>query len=466
MYKLPPLSLLDDPALPIVDVYKANAMLEQTLLEFGVKAKVVDQKRGPSITRYELKLGPGIRFSKIQNLANDLRLALAAKSIRITQVEETSLVGIDVPNITKDIVTISEILPRAVGGGYDLPIALGKDVVGQPVIADLAKMPHLLVAGATGSGKSVCLNNIIATLICSLTPDELELILIDPKRVELTPYNGIPHLRGRVITNVKTSVLILKALLREMDRRYEMFEAASVQNIKQYNANRQERVPYVVVVIDELANLMMQSKDDVEQALAGITALARATGIHVVVATQRPSVNVVTGVIKANIPSRIAFAVSSQVDSMTIIDQVGAEALLGAGDMFFTAIDGYTPVRAQGALITSAEIARIVKVWSSQGQPRQFIDTDPEEGIDNVYETPVDNLVERVITYIQQGGVASVAAIKRHFSVGHPRALSIVEDLERMGVVGPHDGARARKVLIDRNPIPSLETSDREEVHA
>ncbi|HLX26153.1 MAG TPA: DNA translocase FtsK, partial [Candidatus Cybelea sp.] len=356
-YRLPDLALFDVPPSQKVDESNRAHILEDTLASFGVGAKVAHIERGPSITRYELKPERGVKISRIASLADDLALALAATSVRIeAPIPGKSAVGIEIPNQTVSVVAIREILDAVPNRGQVPPLwmALGKDITGRPVIGDLCKMPHLLVAGATGAGKSVCLNMIIASLLVTATPDQVQMLMIDPKRVELTVFNGITHLIKEVIADPRLAAGALFEMTKEMEARYERFAKASVRKIEEYNVKYpDERLPYVVVVIDELADLMLVAPARVETTIMRLAQLGRATGIHLVVATQRPSVDVITGLIKANVPSRIAFAVSSQADSRVILDVNGAERLLGRGDMLYLPIDAPKPVRAQGALITA-----------------------------------------------------------------------------------------------------------------
>ena len=379
-YRLPDLALFDAPQAQVVDDSSRAHVLEDTLASFGVGAKVTHIERGPSITRYELRPERGVKISKIASLADDLALALAATSVRIeAPIPGKSAVGIEVPNATVSVVAIREILDAIPNRGTIPPLwmALGKDITGRPVFGDLGKMPHLLVAGATGSGKSVCLNTIIASLLVSATPDQVQMLMIDPKRVELTVYNGIPHLIKEVIVDPRMAAGALFEMTKEMDGRYERFAKAGVRKIEEYNAKYpDEKLPYVVIVIDELADLMLVAPAKVETTIMRLAQLARATGIHLIVATQRPSVDVITGLIKANIPSRISFAVSSQVDSRTILDMNGAERLLGRGDMLYLPIDAPKPVRAQGAFITDHEVNRLVDFWAKQARPENLLDVE------------------------------------------------------------------------------------------
>ena len=460
LYRLPDLSLFDPPPMQIADDASRSHVLEDTLGSFGVGAKVVHIERGPSITRYELRPDRGVKISKIASLADDLALALAATSVRIeAPIPGKSAVGIEVPNKTVSIVAVREILETLPGRGQIPPLwmALGKDITGRPVFGDLGKMPHLLVAGATGAGKSVCLNTIVASLLVSATPDQVQLLMIDPKRVELTMYNGIPHLIKDVITDARMAAGALFEMTKEMDARYERFAKAGVRKIEEYNARFPgEHLPYVVVIIDELADLMLVAPARVETSIMRLAQLARATGIHLVVATQRPSVDVITGLIKANIPSRIAFAVSSQVDSRTILDMAGAERLLGRGDMLYLPIDAPKPVRAQGALITGSEVHRLVDFWAKQSRPENLLDVDvvPITDDDGLRKD-VDPLCYDAAKFIIESNYASTAALQSQFSIGHPRAVRVMKQLEDFKVVGPHEGTKPRRILIS---VGDLET--------
>jgi S-DNA-T family DNA segregation ATPase FtsK/SpoIIIE len=462
-YVLPDVSaIFDPPQLQKADDASRAHVLEDTLASFGVGAKVTHIERGPSITRYELRPERGVKISRISSLADDLALALAATSVRIeAPIPGKSAVGIEVPNTTVSIVAIREILERIPQGVPPLSMALGKDITGRPVFGDLSKMPHLLVAGATGAGKSVCLNCIIASLLVTATPDQLELLMIDPKRVELTVYNGIPHLRNEVITDPSMAAGALNKITNEMDTRYERFAKAGVRKIEEYNAKfPDEKLPYIVVIIDELADLMLIAPAKVEMLIMRLAQLARATGIHLVVATQRPSVDVITGLIKANIPSRIAFAVSSQVDSRTILDMGGAERLLGRGDMLYLPIDAPKPIRAQGALVTGPEIERLVAHWKRQADPaeRKSMEIVPireddersgaERKVDELWYDAAKFLLD---TRVAKGdpGVGSTAALQARFSIGHPRAVRLMRQLEEFGIVGPNEGTKPRNVVVE-----------------
>jgi len=460
-YRLPDLALFDPAQAQKVDDSSRATVLEDTLASFGVGAKVTHIERGPSITRYELKPERGVKISRISALADDLALALAATSVRIeAPIPGKSAVGIEVPNASVSIVAIREIfeaLPQR-GTVPPLNMALGKDITGRAVFGDLAKMPHLLVAGATGSGKSVCLNCIIASLLVNATPDQVQMLMIDPKRVELTVYNGIPHLIKEVITDPRLAAGALFEMTKEMDQRYERFAKAGVRKIEEYNAKFPDgKLPYVVIIIDELADLMLIAPAKVETTICRLAQLARATGIHLIVATQRPSVDVITGIIKANIPSRIAFAVSSQVDSRTILDMGGAERLLGRGDMLYLPIDAPKPVRSQGALITGGEINRLVDFWAAQGRPENLLDVDvaPIEDDEDARKN-VDPLCYDAAKFIIETNYASTAQLQSQFAIGHPRAVRVMKQLEDFKVVGPHEGTKPRKILLGLGDLETI----------
>lgn len=461
VYRLPDLALFDPPQAQVADDSSRSHVLEDTLASFGVGAKVVHIERGPSITRYELKPERGVKISRIASLADDIALALAATSVRIeAPIPGKSAVGIEVPNKTVSVVAIREILESLPQRGQVPPLwmALGKDITGRPVFGDLGKMPHLLVAGATGSGKSVCLNTIIASLLVSATPDQVQMLMIDPKRVELTVYNGIPHLIKEVITDARMAAGALFEMTKEMDARYERFAKAGVRKIEEYNAKfPEEKLPYVVIVIDELADLMLVAPAKVETTIMRLAQLARATGIHLIVATQRPSVDVITGLIKANIPSRIAFAVSSQVDSRTILDMAGAERLLGRGDMLYLPIDAPKPVRSQGALITGSEVHRLVDFWAKQGRPENLLDVEVVPiSDDEANKRDADPLCYDAAKFIIENNYASTAALQSQFSIGHPRAVRVMKQLEEFKIVGPHEGTKPRRILIGLGELEQI----------
>ncbi len=458
-YRLPDLSLFDVPPSQTVDDSNRANILEDTLNSFGVGGKVVHIERGPSITRYELKPERGVKISRIASLSDDLALALAATSVRIeAPIPGKSAVGIEVPNQTVAVVAIREILDSLPNRGQVPPLwmALGKDITGRPVFGDLCKMPHVLVAGATGAGKSVCLNTIIASLLVSATPDQVQMLMIDPKRVELAVFNGIPHLIKDVIADPRLAAGALFEMTKEMESRYERFAKAGVRKIEEYNAKYPlEHLPYVVIVIDELADLMMVAPAKVETTIMRLAQLARATGIHLVVATQRPSVDVITGLIKANVPSRIAFAVSSQADSRVILDMNGAERLLGRGDMLYLPIDAPKPIRAQGPFITASEVSRLVEFWARQARPDNLLDVEVVPvGDDESARRDADPLCYEAAKFIIETSYASTAALQSQFSIGHPRAVRVMKQLEDFKVVGQHEGTKPRKILIG---LPELE---------
>ncbi|MDM7461456.1 MAG: DNA translocase FtsK [bacterium] len=461
-YTLPPLSLLKEPPNPPkrnqAEIKEKIAKLEETLQDFGIEANVAEVAHGPTVTRYEIQLAPGIKVNRVVNLADNLAMSLAAIAVRVeAPIPGKSAIGVEVPNDHPQIVALREVMEDAEFWNAPslLTVALGKDVAGTPKYADLSRMPHLLIGGATNSGKSMCLLSLITCLLFRATPRELRFVMIDPKRVELTLFDGIPHLMCPVVRDVKLAAGALRAVLKEMDRRYDLFANAGVRNIQGYNerASEDERLPYVVVIIDELADLMMQAASEVETSIARLAQLARATGIHLVIATQRPSVDVITGTIKANIASRIAFAVSSQVDSRTILDMVGAERLLGRGDMLYLPIDASKPTRIQGCFITEAEIEAVADFWRAQESPVYLLnptefdvplssDFDDDEEEDDLYPAAVRLVVSH--------GQASTSMLQRRFKIGYGRAARLLDLMERRGIVGPLDGAKPRQVLVTR----------------
>jgi len=463
-YKLPPLELLrgierTEKDAPTRDY---SQLLEETLANFGVEVKVIDKVRGPTVTRYELQPAKGVKVKKVTNLSNDIALALAAYSIRIeAPIPGKSAIGIEVPNHRIDPVYLKDILRDAKYKKQPiLSLALGKDITGKPLMDDLLKMPHLLIAGATGSGKSVCLNCVIGSILYKATPEDVQMVMIDPKRVELSLFEGIPHLVNinlpggkRIITDPKAATLALKTISGLMDQRYEDFVALKVRNIKEFNEKAEVPIPYIIVIIDELADLMMISSQTVEQHICRIAQLGRASGIHLIVATQRPSVDVITGLIKANIPSRIAFAVSSQVDSRTILDRVGAEKLLGKGDMLYSPVDASEPRRIQGAYVSGEEIESVVEFWRRQPTPENaipiVIPDETEKGTDGAeLAGDEDELIPEAINVIRSTRQASVSNLQRKMKIGYARAGRIMDQLEKKGYVGPADGSKPRKILL------------------
>ncbi|MCS7264718.1 MAG: DNA translocase FtsK [Armatimonadetes bacterium] len=447
-------------------------LVEETLASFKIEAKVVNVKRGPVITRYEVQPAPGIRVKRIENLADDLALALAAIDVRVeAPVPGKSVIGIEVPNKRIALVRLRELLSleEFKAAPSKLTFALGKDIAGSPKLADLSKMPHLLIGGATNSGKSVCLNSLIISIMSRSHPDEVKFSLIDPKRVELTLFNGSPHLAHPVVVDAKGAAKALKCAIKEMERRYRIFAEAGVRNIDSYNeqvmkSEEGEPLPHIVIVIDELADLMMQSGSEFEKLICRIAQLARATGIHLVVATQRPSVNVITGVIKANIPSRIAFAVASQTDSRVILDCNGAERLIGRGDMLFQPIDAPKPIRIQGALVSEREVNKVVEVLINEyGEPDEYLfdvysEEDEEALMLGVKLDKKDPLFDKAVEIIRRKGYASASLLQRELEIGYPRAGKLIDQLEKAGIVGPAEGNKPRKVLIPMVDAPAIDT--------
>jgi len=463
-FQLPPISLLTD--LPSMrnkgkaDPAEVGRLLEQTLASFGVETKVVRWEQGPVVTRFEVQPAPGVRVQKISSLTNDIALALAAPSVRIeAPIPGKSAVGIELPNQKTALVHIKEILESEEYRRQipPLTVVLGKDIAGHPILGDLAEMPHVLIAGATGSGKSVMLNAIIAGLLFRCTPLDVRLLMIDPKRVEFTNYNNIPHLLAPVVTNPRAAAGALKEMLREMEERFERFAASGVRNIQTYNQIPDgERLPFIVIIIDELADLMMIAPADFEDVICRLAQMTRATGIHMVLATQRPSVDVITGLIKANIPSRIAFAVSSQVDSRTILDMPGAEKLLGKGDMLYMPIGLARPVRAQGAFIADSEIQALVTWWKSQGKPVFDQEVVKAGKPTSEGEGGGDELLAEAGRLIVRAGYGSVSLLQRKMKIGYVRAARIVDQLEEKGVVGPTQGSNPREVLVGVDELEKL----------
>lgn len=439
----------------------ANKII-QTLASFGIDGKISKINKGPSVTCYELQPSPGVKVSRIVNLADNIALSLASSGIRIeAPMPGKAAVGIEVPNKDKDMVSIREMLENELytHSEYMIPFAIGKNIFGAPIIAGIEKMPHLLVAGATGSGKSVCINTLILSILYSMSPKECKLLLIDPKVVELSVYNGIPHLIAPVVTNPKKATNALGWAVSEMDRRYKLFAEHKVRDFISYQkkakTNGEEEIPYIVIIIDELADLMMESAADVDKKICRIAQLARACGIHLVVATQRPSVDVITGTIKANIPSRISFQVSSQVDSRTILDMSGAEKLLGKGDMLFFPSHLAKPMRVQGAFVSDEEVEKVVNTLKSD-YSSEYIKTaqeDIETGVDisegkTLSNEGKDELIQEAIQIVIAEKQASISQMQRKLKVGYARAGRIIDELEAMNIVGPYEGSKPRKVLV------------------
>ena len=470
-FKMPPITILKEapPASPkraqqeLADKIK---VLEQTLDQFGIGANVVEIAHGPTVTRYEIQLAPGIKVSKIVSLADNLAMALAAIDVRVeAPIPGKSAIGVEVPNSSAALVALRDVIdtPEFWNAPSKLTFALGKDVAGVNKYADLTKMPHLLIGGSTNSGKSICLNTLIASLLYRATPRELQFIMIDPKRVELSLWDGIPHLMHPVVRDIKQTAGIFRAALKEMERRYNLFSQIGTRNIDGYNqrTTEEEKLPYIVIVVDELADLMMQAAAEIETSICRLAQLARATGIHLVIATQRPSVDVITGTIKANISSRIAFAVSSQVDSRTILDMNGAERLIGRGDMLFMPIDVSKPTRIQGCYLSEQETNTLVAYLKEQEQPNytmtpmevgggigggQIIGEDDSD----------DDLYEAAVKLVVTNGHASTSMLQRRFKIGYTRAARLVDIMEDKGIVGPLDGAKPREILVSKNEIDKM----------
>lgn len=462
-YDLPPLELLSKP-LKVKssrlnkELIENVRILEETLESFGIKVCVNEVHKGPAITRYEIQPAPGIKVSRIMRLADDIALSLAAPAVRIeAPIPGKAAMGIEVPNKEIAIVCLREILEanQFQDAASKLTIALGKDIAGNPIITDLVKMPHLLIAGATGSGKSVCLNTIICSILYKASPDEVKLLMIDPKMVELTTYNGIPHLVSPVVTEPKKAASALRWAVKEMETRYELFASMGVRDITKYNElirtqeqGQHKPLPYIIVIIDELSDLMIISPVDVEDAICRLAQMARAAGIHLVIATQRPSVDVITGVIKANIPSRIAFAVSSQTDSRTILDLNGAEKLLGRGDMLFMPVGAIKPIRIQGALVTESEVEETVDFLNKQGDAAFIAEFPVQEEETAKDEDYGDELFYDAAKLVIDVGHGSASLLQRRLRVGYTRAARLIDTLEAKGIVGPFEGSKPRDVLM------------------
>ena len=490
-FQLPPISLLEAEIekrqkIDRESLIMNSRILEKKLLDYGVEGKVVEVRPGPVITVYEFEPAPGVKVSRIVNLADDLALALSALSIRIVApIPGKSVVGVEVPNKNRETVYLKEIIDSDPFRAFKskLSFGLGKDISGESFVVDLARMPHLLVAGSTGSGKSVSINAMICSILFKATPDEVRFLMIDPKMLELSDYEGIPHLLLPVVTNPKKAAAALRWLVEEMERRYTVLAEKGVRNIDHYHQRMEkelkekgkvykrkgdvlegneekvtepmERLAYIVVVIDELADLMMTSSKDVEESITRLAQMARAVGIHLLLATQRPSVDVLTGIIKANFPARISFQVTSKVDSRTILDTVGAEHLLGAGDMLFLPPGSSKLTRLHGAFVSSAEIKRIVEFWKKQGKPSYLdpsvlAEVKKDKEASGGVEEEFDEKYDEAVAFVAEIGQASISLIQRRFRIGYNRAARIVEKMEEQGVVGPSDGVKPREVLVKK----------------
>ena len=462
-YQLPPITLLNSPVkkqtITKGDVVEKSKILQSTFNNFGIEVKIVKAIVGPSITQFQILPTPGTKVSKIVNLSNDIALNLAAKDVRIeAPIPGKSLIGIEIPNTVNELVTMKEVFINDEDNS-PLSVALGKDVSGESIFTRIDKTPHLLIAGSTGSGKSVCVNTIITSILLKNKPDKVKLIMIDPKMVELSIYDGIPHLLTSVVTDPIKAADVLHKVVLEMENRYREFARARVRNMEGYNKIAAKdpdykELPYIVVIIDELADLMMVSSKEVEESIARIAQKARAAGIHMIIATQRPSVDVITGVIKTNIPSRIAFAVSSSIDSRTILDKSGAETLLGKGDMLYLSADSSKPVRIQGAFLSDEEVEKVVDYVKSQSEAQYDPNMTPSEvssqGSGSPSADDVDPLYKEVLLFIAKTQKASASLLQRRFKIGYNRAARIIDMLEEDGYIGPVDGSKPRKVFLEK----------------
>ncbi|MED5224927.1 DNA translocase FtsK [Bacillus safensis] len=473
-YELPSLDILAEPQhsgqqTDKKNIYENARKLEKTFQSFGVKAKVTQVHLGPAVTKYEVYPDVGVKVSKIVNLSDDLALALAAKDIRIeAPIPGKSAIGIEVPNAEIAMVSLKEVLESKQNDrpNAKLLIGLGRNISGEAVLAEMNKMPHLLVAGSTGSGKSVCINGIITSILMRAKPHEVKMMMIDPKMVELNVYNGIPHLLAPVVTDPKKASQALKKVVSEMERRYELFSHTGTRNIEGYNDYikrmnqtedaKQPELPYIVVIVDELADLMMVASSDVEDSITRLSQMARAAGIHLIIATQRPSVDVITGVIKANIPSRIAFSVSSQTDSRTILDMGGAEKLLGRGDMLFLPVGANKPVRVQGAFLSDEEVEHVVDHVITQQKAQYQEEMIPSEETQDQLAAVEDDLYDEAVDLIIGMQTASVSMLQRRFRIGYTRAARLIDAMEERGVVGPYEGSKPREVLLSKEQYDEL----------
>ncbi|EHW9790650.1 TPA: DNA translocase FtsK [Listeria innocua] len=470
-YQFPSFGLLHPPVSKREDdswLQMQQEMLDETLENFNVHASVVNRTQGPAVTRFEVQPEKGVKVSKITNLTDDIKLNLAAKDIRIeAPIPGKSTVGIEIPNQTSRPVMLSELMNTEAFQSSKSPLtaALGLDISGTPIITDLQKMPHGLIAGATGSGKSVCINSLLVSLLYKATPDQLKLLLIDPKMVELAPYNRIPHLVSPVITDAKAATVALKWAVEEMERRYQLFSHTGVRNMEKYNEyashpdHTGEKLPYILIVIDELADLMMVAPNDVEESISRIAQKARACGIHMIVATQRPSVDVITGLIKANIPTRVSFSVSSQIDSRTILDASGAEKLLGKGDMLFLPSGASKPVRLQGTFVSDEEIDAVVAHVRSQGEA-DYIFEEQELLVKESVKENTDELFEEACDFVLSQNAASTSLLQRHFRIGYNRAARLMESLENHQIVSGINGSKPRDVIITKDQLAKLRNKE------
>jgi len=442
-------------------ILSTSGILKNKLGEFGIEAEVRNVNIGPIITQYELEPAKGVKVNRFTSLADDLALAIKAKSIRVqAPIPGRGLIGIEIPNLTRDMIYLRDLLlsEEMRASKSKLMFGLGKDISGKPVVTDMARMPHLLIAGATGSGKSVCINTIIMSLIMRTTPEDLRLILIDPKRVELAGYNELPHLIGNVVTEPENALENMYWAVREMERRYELLQEARVRDINGYNEKAAlekdlEPLPFIVIIVDEFADLIMTSGKDIELPITRLAQMARAVGIHLILATQRPSIKVITGIIKANFPARIAFQVSSRVDSRVILDMMGAERLLGSGDMLFLPPGKAIPERIHGAYVSDHEIARVCDFLAMQPKPKtDFSLPTKDEGEPGSIDYD-DELFPEAAAVVVRSNTASVSMLQRHFKIGYARAGRLIDLLERAHIIGPHLGSKSRDVLATREDL-------------
>jgi len=484
--RFPPIDLLTRPEKAVIqqdNLQQNSKILEETLAEFGIEVKVTEVEQGPVITRYELMPAPGVKVNSIAALSDDIALAMKAASVRlIIPIPGKSAVGVEVPNSVTSVVYLRELIESLLfrSKKYALPLALGKDTSGKPLIADLTSMPHILIAGTTGSGKTVCVNSVIAGLLYACSPADLKFVMVDPKRVELAVFNKIPHMLAPVVTDIRKAAQTLNWVVNEMENRYKLFATVGVRNIQSFNSRADAgadpnvgaglkpaptetpteglvpaRLPYIVVVIDELADLMMVAQDKVEGAITRLAQLSRAVGIHLVLVTQRPSVDVITGVIKANFPARISFKVASRVDSRTVLDGAGADKLIGRGDMLFMQPGDAKPVRGQGALVVDEEINRIVHFVAEQARPEYHPEIlSVQEGKKGEGPTEKDELFDEAVAIVLETGQASTSNLQRRLSLGYTRAARIIDQMEAECIIGPQHGAKPREIYVSRNPSP------------
>ncbi len=447
-----------------------SRILMEKLAEFGIEAEVINVNIGPIITQYEIRPAPGVKVSKFSSLADDLALAIKAKSIRVqAPIPGKGLIGIEIPNLTRDTIYLRDILMSDEINAVDSKLAfgLGKEISGKPVVTDLARMPHLLIAGATGSGKSVCINTIIMSLILRTKPEELRLVLIDPKRVELAGYNDLPHLIGSVVTDSETALETMYWAVKEMERRYELLQEVKVRDIIAFNEKAEDseefnKLPYIIIIVDEFADLIMTSGKDIELPITRLAQMARAVGMHLILATQRPSIKVITGIIKANFPARIAFQVSSKVDSRVILDMIGAERLLGMGDMLFMPPGKAMAERIHGAFVSDHEIGRVCEYLKTQPKPREEITiVSPDHGEMSFLDYD-DELFPEAARVVVSANLASVSMLQRHFKIGYARAGRLIDMLEKAHIVGPHLGSKSRDVLATMNDLKMYGITDEE----